>query len=108
MAYRDNPLGALVRGEPAEAARKISAFLAANDGAIGATASAFGVDGATLRRWIAKLRGDGHEVGPVRTPGPGRGDRHWTRRTPERVPRGKRHWRARMAKKTGKKRGQKK
>jgi len=69
VAFRDNPLGRLVRTKPRDAARAISEVLVAQAGAIAPTAKALGVDGATLRRWVARLKQGGFEVGPVRSPG---------------------------------------
>lgn len=66
-AKSHHPIGKLVESDPVVAAAHISAALERHGGAIRETALELEVNGATLRRWIAKL--DGYRVGPVRAKG---------------------------------------
>lgn len=69
-ARSHHPIGSLVLTDPRRAARELSAVLERHGGAIPETAAELGVNGATLRRWIAKLRGRrGCRVSPVRSRG---------------------------------------
>lgn len=68
-ARSHHPVGKLVLEDPRQAALKLSAVLARHDGSIGPSSRELGVNGATLRRWISRLRDEGLEVGPVRSVG---------------------------------------
>ena len=70
MAARSHhPVGGIVDTNPDLAAKKICAHLEANEGAMEAAAEALGVNVATLRRWVSRLRGKGKKIGPIRARG---------------------------------------
>lgn len=57
--YRENQLGLMVRGQPAEAARRIKAAIK-TEGSVVAAAKALSCGLTSLKRWIARLEREGY------------------------------------------------